>query len=154
MNSENQILVLNSLIEINNDRIEGYETASKETDDPDLKQLFSTLTLTSVECKEDLESEVLKLGGKPDQETRTTGKLYRIWMDFKASVTGKDRKGILSSCEQGEDVAVRLYEKVLQNESSDNLSGEQIRMVYAQYQLIKGDHDRVRELRDILVDSH
>ena len=154
MKNENQISILNSLVEINNDRIEGYQTASNETDDPDLKQLFSTFMKTSQECKEELESEVLRLGGKPDEETRTTGKLFRLWMDFKAAVTGKDRKGILSSCEQGEDVAVGVYEKVLQNESSDNLSGEQTRMVYAQYQLIKSDHDRVRELRDILVDSH
>ena len=32
---------LNKLIEINNDRVEGYDKASKETDDSDLKSLFS-----------------------------------------------------------------------------------------------------------------
>jgi hypothetical protein len=32
--------VLNTLIIINNDRIEGYETAAKETEEQDLKVLF------------------------------------------------------------------------------------------------------------------
>src|SRR6187551_573087 len=133
---ENQISVLNSLVEINNDRIEGYLTAFEETGDPDLKRLFQAFSHTSWECKEALESEVLRLGGTPDQETRASGKLFRVWMDFKAALTGKDRKGILNSCEQGEDVAVAVYEKILHEESQDVLSQEQTRMVYAQYQLI------------------
>jgi len=33
--------VINDLIIINNDRIEGYKTASDETQEQDLKQLFS-----------------------------------------------------------------------------------------------------------------
>ena len=114
MNNErrgNQISVLNSLVEINNDRIEGYLTAFEETDDPDLKRLFQAFSHTSWECKEELESEILRLGGTPDQETRASGKLFRVWMDFKAAMTGKDRKGILNSCEQGEDVAVGVMKK-------------------------------------------
>jgi uncharacterized protein (TIGR02284 family) len=150
---ENQISVLNSLVEINNDRIEGYQTASDETTDPDLKRWFQALSHTSWECKEELESEILRLGGTPDQETTASGKLFRVWMDFKAAVTGKDRKAILSSCEQGEDVAVGAYEKALREESLEVLSQEQTRMVYAQYQLIKSEHDQIRELRDVLVDS-
>jgi hypothetical protein len=35
--------VLNTLITINNDRIEGYETATKETEEQDLKTLFGTI---------------------------------------------------------------------------------------------------------------
>lgn len=154
MKNDKQISVLNSLIEINNDRIEGYNTAAKETEEFDFKELFSALAHTSVECNEELEAEVLTLGGKPEEHTRTTGKLFRVWMDFKATITGKDRKGILSSCEQGEDVAVSVYEKVLQEESSDSLSPEQTRMVYGQYQSIKSDHDKVRTLRDMLVDAN
>ena len=37
MNTEKSIEILNSLIQINNDRIQGYETASKETEEVDLK---------------------------------------------------------------------------------------------------------------------
>jgi hypothetical protein len=37
MNQENAIDALNKLIVINNDRIEGYETASKETEESELE---------------------------------------------------------------------------------------------------------------------
>ena len=46
MENEKTIAVLNTLITINNDRIEGYETASKETEEQDLKALFAHFTAT------------------------------------------------------------------------------------------------------------
>lgn len=62
--------MLNTLIEINNDRIEGYETASKETDETDLKTLFAQLAQTSHECKDELVDEVEALGGTPEEGTK------------------------------------------------------------------------------------
>lgn len=49
MDNEKQIEVLNSLIIINNDRIEGYKTAGAEAKETDLKMLFSDLMETSVQ---------------------------------------------------------------------------------------------------------
>ena len=51
MENEKTIDALNKLIEINNDRIEGYETASKETNDTDLLNLFSGFIQTSKKCR-------------------------------------------------------------------------------------------------------
>lgn len=152
MNTEKAIEVLNTLVEINNDRIEGYETALKETEEGDLKSLFSTFKQTSLNCKGELESEVQRLGGKPEEGTRTSGKFYRAWMDIKAAITGKDRKAILNSCEYGEDVAVATYDKVIKNDCEE-LTAEQRSMVQEQYRLIKADHDTVRNLRDAVVEQ-
>ena len=151
MDKEKSIEVLNTLIEINNDRIEGYETASKETQESDLKDLFSKFSQTSKKCKEELVKEVTKLGGKPTEGTKTTGKIYRVWMDIKASITSKDRKKILESCEFGEDAAVDVYKKVLQNNVSD-ISKEQDTMINTQYTMIKADHNKVKNLRDMAVE--
>uniref|UniRef100_UPI0025C47882 YtxH domain-containing protein n=1 Tax=Marinilabilia sp. TaxID=2021252 RepID=UPI0025C47882 len=54
LGNEKAIEVLNSLITINNDRIEGYETASNETEEPDLKNLFAQFISTSQKCKKEL----------------------------------------------------------------------------------------------------
>jgi uncharacterized protein (TIGR02284 family) len=140
---------LNTLIEINNDRIEGYETASKETNEMDLKTLFEKLSQTSEKCKQALTAEVIKLGGTPTEGTKNTGKIYRVWMDFKAALTGKDRKAILNSCEYGEDIAKETYENVLENDSED-LSTEQQAMIKAQHSLLKADHDELKMMRDNL----
>jgi uncharacterized protein (TIGR02284 family) len=143
--------VLNSLITINNDRIEGYERAANETEEGDLKSLFNKLRQTSQTCRQELASEVIKLGGEPAEGTRVDGKFFRAWMDVKAAITGKDRKAILSSCEYGEDVAVHTYEKVLKDKC-DELTSAQQSMVQSQYQKIKADHDKVKALRDAVVE--
>jgi len=150
MNNEKSIDVLNTLIEINNDRIEGYETASKETEESDLQSLFSGFIETSEKCRAELAEEVERLGGTPTEGTKTSGKFFRAWMDVKAAITGKDRKAILSSCEFGEDKAVDTYEKAMQNDD-DDLGIEQRSIIAEQYDLIKADHDEVKALRDNLV---
>ena len=150
MEKEKTIEVLNTLITINNDRIEGYETAGKETEEHDLKTLFATFSSTSEKCKTELVAEVIKLGGTPADGTRTTGKFFRVWMDVKAALTGKDRKAILNSCEYGEDVAQKTYEDALKNDS-ENLSTEQQSMIKAQHSLLVADHDKVKMMRDLVI---
>ena len=145
------IEVLNTLITINNDRIEGYETAGEETEEQDLKTFFSELKQTSLHCNKELIDEVTRLGGTPTEGTRTTGKFFRVWMDVKAALTGKDRKVILNSCEYGEDVAKGTYEKALEN-NVENLNAEQQAMLKAQHTLLKADHDKVKSMRDALVE--
>lgn len=151
MEKEKSIEVLNTLITINNDRIEGYETASKETEEQDLKTLFRKFISTSQKCKQELVSEVARLGGEVAEGTMTTGKFFRVWMDVKAALTGKDRKAILDSCEYGEDVAVDTYNKALRNNIGD-ISAAQQTLLNAQHALIKADHDKVKYMRDALVE--
>jgi uncharacterized protein (TIGR02284 family) len=153
MNKEKSIDVLNSLIEINNDRIEGYKTASKETAEMDLKQLFSQFAKTSEKCKSELVNEVHELGGTPTEGTKTSGKFYRAWMDIKSALTGKDRKAILSSCEFGEDIAVDTYNKALKDNWAD-LTPEQNSLIGAQQAAIKADHNKVKGLRDMVAAHH
>ena len=148
MENEKTIAVLNTLITINNDRIEGYETASKETEEQDLKTLFAQFSSTSQKCKQELTNEVSKLGGTSAEGTLTTGKLHRVWMDVKAALTGKDREAILKSCEFGEGVAQDTYEKALENDI-DNLNVEQQTMIKAQHTLLKADQDKVKSMRDL-----
>jgi uncharacterized protein (TIGR02284 family) len=72
-------------------------------------------------------------------------------MDVKAALTGKDRKAILDSCEYGEDAAVDTYEKALKDDL-EHLNAEQQTMINTQHALIKADHDKVKSMRDSLVE--
>lgn len=102
MKNEETIRILNKVIGINNDRIEGYETASKETKDKELVILFFRFIQTSKKCNIEAISEVLQLGGMPEGRTKIIGKFFRVWMDLKAALTCNNRGVILSSCEYGE----------------------------------------------------
>ena len=151
MNNEKTIEVLNTLVQINNDRIDGYETASKETEEQDLKNFLGQLTKTSQNCRQELTGEITKLGGTATDGTKTTGKFFRVWMDVKAALTGKDRKAILNSCEYGEGWATDTYEKALKDNSED-LTAEQQTMIKAQHALLKADHDKVKSMHDALAE--
>ena len=150
MENQKTIAVLNTLITINNDRIEGYETASKETEEQDLKTLFAQLSSTSQRCKHELTNEVSKLGGTPAEGTLTIGKFFRAWMDVKAALTGKDRKAILNSCEYGEDKAKDTYQNALKNDK-ENLNLEQQTMIKAQHTLLIADHDKIKSMLDLVM---
>ena len=105
--NEKAIGILNDLIQINNDRIVGYDKAIDELkdEDADLKTLFHRYTQDSKQFATELTYEVTRLGGNPTEGTTNSGKIYRVWMDLKAAITGKDRQTILNNCEFGEDAA-------------------------------------------------
>jgi uncharacterized protein (TIGR02284 family) len=141
------VSLLNDLVVINNDRIEGYKKAAEETDDIDLKALFNGMAAESRQFKAELSAEIVRLGGTVDEGTKTSGKIYRAWMDIKAALTGKDRKAIISSCEFGEDAALEEYKDVL---NSDDLSPECRVIVNKQRDRIQKSHDQIKLMRDNL----
>ncbi len=149
MENDKTIEVLNTLVQINNDRIEGYETASKETKEHDLETFFDDLTKTSKKNNQELAGEIIRLGGSATDGTKTTGKFFRVWMDVKAALTGKDRKAILNSCDYGEGWATDTYEKALKDDS-EHLTTAQQAMIKAQHALLKADHDKVKSMQDTL----
>lgn len=145
-NSET-IEVLNDLILINNDRIEGYQKAHDEAGDleNDLKAWFTQLVNDSRKNAADLQTEVTALGGEPATGTMLSGKLYRIWMDIRATFTSDNRRAVLENAESGEDAAKKAYEEALK--SNDLVAGAR-ELIEKQYQNILSTHDSIKQERD------
>jgi len=139
--------VLNDLIQINNDRITGYEKALKELkdSDADLREIFSGYIDQSRNLRNALGTEVQALGVKMDDGTTASGKIYRAWMDVKALFTGKDRQTVLNNCEYGEDAAQKAYNEALK---TDKLPAYIYALVNRQKDELKKAHDEIRSLRD------
>ncbi len=141
--------VLNDLIKINNDRIEGYQRALEETKDTDvdLKAMCKQMADQSMKYVNELTQEVARLGEDATTNTTVSGKVYRVWMDLKAAVTGHSRKSVLENCEYGEDVAQKAYDSALE---SDSYMTTEIRQLIAnQKSELKTAHDTVRNYRDM-----
>lgn len=144
--NEDIVKVLNTLVEINNDRIEGYKKASDETNEADLKSLFATMSDQSRTFKQQLSDEIIRLGGEPTDSTTASGKVYRVWMDIRAALATNDRKAVLANCEFGEDAAVETYDKALEDE--DLKRSFDVALVQKQRSELKQSHDKIRTLRD------
>jgi uncharacterized protein (TIGR02284 family) len=145
-----QVEILNDLIQINNDRIAGYEKAIDGLEDEgneDLKRLFRHLVNNSVDYNETLEKQIGLLDGEPALGTSGAGKLYRAWMDFKALITGGDRAAILESCITGEETAIRAYKEAIADEE---LASDLQHVLNGQLDELQQSYQEITALRKVL----
>ena len=141
--------VLNDLIQINNDRVVGYEKAADEAKnvDVDLIATFNKMADDSRRYVAELAKEVHNLGELPAGGTTNSGKLYRAWMDVKNTFTSHDRQSILESCEFGEDAAQKAYDAALASDAEINADVRQL--ITEQKAELKTAHDLIKKYRDV-----
>ena len=144
------IEVLNDLIKINYDRIEGYRKAAEESKefDESLHTLFTGKADESRKHVSALVEKVRSLGGEAERGSTTMGKIYRAWMDVKTTFSGDDRKAMIASCEFGEDQAQKAYIEAL--DSDADLDMETRRLLVSQKETLKNSHDEIKALRDMV----
>jgi len=138
--------VINDLIEINNDRVAGFEKAIADINDEnvDLKAIFQEYAEQSRKNGQELAAIV---GSVEEVETgnSVSGTLHRAWIDVKSLFGGSDRASILSEAERGEDAIKKAYQDAL---SSNELPSNAIETVRSQAQGINSAHDKIKLLRD------
>lgn len=147
--NEEFIDVLNDLVQINNDRIKGYEKAIEDTKsaDSDYQSVFNKMIQQSTQYKQELLNAINSNGGDADTDSTTTsGKIYRAWMDVKSAFAGKSDKSALELCEFGEDAAQKAYTEAL---NSDNLPQSVIQLLISQQSQLKQSHDLIKAERDM-----
>ena len=146
MENSKTIDLLNDLIEINNDRVAGFEKVIADINDEnvDLKTAFQGYAEQSRKNGQELAALVGKYG-KVETGKSVAGTLHRAWIDVKSVFGGSDRHGILSEAERGEDAIKKAYTDAI---ASGNLPGETATVVSEQAAKIKKSHDEVKALRD------
>lgn len=153
--NEKVIDVLNDLIRINNDRIDGYQKAAeeiKDTADAEIKGVFITMAEQSRNNASELRSAVIDLAGEPAQDTTASGKIYRVWMDVKATFSGDDTTAALKSCEFGEDAALKAYKDAQKAEVAWPTGVAAT--IEEQREGLQRSHDTIKRLRDMYVAAH
>jgi uncharacterized protein (TIGR02284 family) len=149
MENTNTVSILNDLVAILNDRIEGYTKAKTELEgkEEDLNQLFLGFIDESRTLRNELGVEVTALKGETESDTTTRGKVYRIWMDLKDAFADGDRHSVLAACEYGEDAAQQAYKAAL---AEEDLPANLRSLIETQKQILRASHDKVKALRDMV----
>lgn len=140
---------LNELIEINNDRIEGYGKAISlisTEGNYSLQDIFEKYRDQSIQFKNELTPLVLREGELPTEETRTSGKLFRAWMEIKSAVAPYTVKAILESCERGEDEFKKVYNDAI--DKHDIIPSSILTVVQSQARLQLEAHNHIKNLRN------
>ncbi|WP_197464889.1 MULTISPECIES: PA2169 family four-helix-bundle protein [Sphingobacterium] len=115
--------ILYDLVEINNDRIEGYTKAIELLpggQHTDLRAVFEKYRDQSADFKAEIAPLVLQIGQELTNSTRLSGKIYRTWMSLKTALSSSNRTAILELAERGEDEFVSVYDHFLQNEIGED----------------------------------
>ena len=140
--------VLNDLVEINNDRIVGYEKAANEleNDGLGLRELYLKMAGQSRDIISQLRHEIANLGGEVEEGTTVSGKIYRAWMDVKSTFSSNKGESTLELCEFGEDAAQKAYAQAL---ATDEFLDTQTRQLIADQKAdLKLSHDVIKRHRD------
>lgn len=147
--TQNSVGVLNDLIEINNDRIAGFEKALADINDEnvDLKAIFLEYAAQSRKYSQELSALVSTYGTASDVETGTSvsGTLHRAWIDVKSLFGASDREGILNEAERGEDAIKAAYKTAL---TEGQVPANALETVTEQADGIRSAHDTIKALRD------
>ena len=140
--TEQVISTLNSLVETSRDGQEGFKTAAEGVRNEELKKLFYFYSQQRASFAGELQYEVRRLGGDPEQSGSAAASLHRGWMDIRAAVTGGEESAVLAECERGEDSALSNYRAAL----SADLPANVREIIERQFAEVKEAHNRIRNL--------
>ncbi|CAN5184180.1 hypothetical protein BH09BAC4_BH09BAC4_24360 [soil metagenome] len=105
---------LSRLLTRSHDAEKGYQEASENVKDNELKSLFLTQSRQRSEFSQELDREIRALGGDPDTGTSLAADLHRAWINIKSAFSSDDDKATVEECHRGDQEALDAYNSVLQ----------------------------------------
>jgi uncharacterized protein (TIGR02284 family) len=136
--------VLNDLIRIHIDRIEGFEKAAHEyrTPEPHLREIFYRMATEGRSYVNDLHAAVIRLGGAPVTQATITGKIYLQWLEGKISFEGMDSASRLAACCAASESTEEAYRHALGQPMAQDLH----QLFENQLWSLERAHQRLHEL--------
>ena len=147
--SERKIDLLNQAIEINNDRVAGYQKAIELISNEqvgELQSLFNQYKMQSEQFISEIQPFLANVGAPMEEGTKVSGKIFRMWMDVKSLVSPSTDQAVLESCEKGEDEFKSTYNNILEKAMVD--CPEIADLLRAQLVQHESAHAHIKELRD------
>lgn len=143
MTTEQTIVELNGLIRTCRDGELGYGAAATDVRNTELETVFTGYAKQRGQFVRNLQAEVKRLGGVPEDSGSAGGTLLRGWLALKSGVTSGSGTAIIATCETGEEVAVAAFDWVV----NLDISGQTRSLVERQGKAIKEAHARLLRLK-------
>lgn len=139
--------ITKELIETLEDGKNGFATAADKLEgdgNPSAASTFRQLSEQRERFSDELRELAKDYGDEISQSGTVAAALHRGWMTLKDALTGDDEHAVLDVAEQGEDHAVKEFDKALEADISPTLRA----VVERQRAEVKAAHDAVRSMRD------
>ena len=142
--TSHDIRTLNGLIATTIDSVDGYQEAAKDSENSRFTPMFTSRAHERRQVASDLQAEVTRLGGNPEDDGTILAGAHRAFVNLKSAVTGKDDKAIVNEVERGEDHIKAKFEDAMKD---DELSPETKSAIGAAWGSVKAGHDEMRDLK-------
>jgi len=138
------IMEINDLLAVTTDSITGYTEAKDKVASSQFTPAFNERILERQSILTALESEVCRLGGKPEKGGTMLAGAGRMVANLKSAVLGRDDKAIIDQIERGEDHIKSKFETAMNNPVLSSQAAQVIRECFV---TIKQGHDRMRDMK-------
>lgn len=147
MSNQETISVLNDLLHITNDRIEGFERVEGKVWEmySDLKGEYEQMISQTKIMKNELINLITERGGKANDLPSTAGALHRAWIDIKNTFPGNRENATLENVVFGEETAINTYQEAI---DSGHLDDESLEVVSEQLRNIKDSYNKFKNIAE------
>jgi len=148
MNNKEEASVLNDLLHITNDRIEGFAKVEGKVWEnyPDVKPEYAKLHSLSKVMKNELIDLIQEDGEEADDSSSVAGALHRTWIDIKNSFTlGNKEESTIENVIFGEKAAIEAYQNAI---DSGKLSQNSLDIVSEHLKHIKDSYHQFSKMSE------
>ncbi len=145
MSHEKTVSVLNDLLQITNDRIEGFSKVENKVWEnySDLKADYDEMVANSHKMKSELSGMITEREGKPENTATAAGAVHRAWIDVKNAFSGNTDETTLGNVVFGEEAAIKAYADAL---DSGALYAESSKVVQDQLHHLRSSYNKFENL--------
>jgi len=146
MENKKEVSVLNDLLHITNDRIEGFAKVEGKIWEkyPDEKEEYARMISLGKVMKNELIDLIRENGGEANDSASVAGALHRTWIDIKNSFTiGNTEESVLENVIFGEKAAVDAYQSAI---DSGDLSKKSLDIVSEHLKHIKDSYHEFKNI--------
>lgn len=147
MENNKTVDVLNNLLQITNDRLEGFKNVDAKmiSSYPKLRQEYDHAVIQSSRFRTELSSLIQEQGGDPDDNATVAGGLHRTWIDVKNSLSFNKGEATLENVLFGEKAAIKAFENAV---DSGDLCPESTEVVQNQLNELKDSYRKFESLEE------
>ncbi|HSE43075.1 MAG TPA: PA2169 family four-helix-bundle protein [Acidobacteriota bacterium] len=116
-----KVHVLDHLIQICRAGEYGFRLAAREVESKEHRELAVSTANKRHEFASALETQVVKLGGKPPDHATLQAGIHRFWMNLRHVINQRNDAVVLDECRRGEESALKAYQDVFEEKSLTEL---------------------------------
>lgn len=136
MENKIQLQIINSLLELNNDRIAIYTLVKNEIVYQDLKEILADCIQKSLMFKAQLLAEKKRIASKVNYKAPPNQDFFNVWLEINECLSVHKRKKISSLFTASENVFETTYNNVLKEDNLKHLTSRHKNLLLKQKELL------------------